>query len=430
MKVFFVTFGCKVNQYDTQLLRESFARRGYTLAEKEEAELVLINTCCVTEKAEKDCFRLIRRLLQENRQVWLTGCLVRKDRESLRLLFPEVLIFDRDFLLKFDPARPAFCSELKTISYFSGHVRAFVKVQEGCENNCSYCIVPLVRGRCHSRPVSEILQEIEILRDNNYQEIILTGIDLGSYGKDNGTNFTSLLKAVFSKSSGIRIRLSSVELKHVDDGLLKLLRERENFCPHFHIPLQSGSDRILQLMGRGYTASQYLKTVEKIKEFFPGVTLSTDCLVGFPGERREDFQKSCNLVEKAGFIRVHVFPYSKRPGTLAVSFAHQVKALEIKERRNILTRLAFQVSQEEKKKFVGTSQELLVEKVKDGYACGHTANYLPVSLPGKRTRPGKLLRVRLSSLDRTGWLQAIPEYSRLSFSQHQLQSLSPGSDIS
>ncbi len=400
MKTLFFTFGCKVNQYDTQMLREAFAA-GYIPGAVAGPELAVVNTCCVTARAENDCLKLARKLLRQGKKVWITGCLVKKEGEKLRQLLPGASLYERDFLLMFLPA----CvlertGPLKGISYFAGHVRAFVKVQEGCENRCSYCIVPLVRGASRSRPEAEILREIETLADNGYREIVLTGTDLGSYGKDTGTSLAGLLQRIFRGRRGLRIRLSSLELIRVSPELLSILKESESFCPHFHIPLQSGSDRVLRLMARRYTAGQYLKAVAQIKKLFPEATITTDCLVGFPGEAESDFQLTCQVVEKVGFLKVHVFPYSVRPGTAAAFFPGKVPLKVIKERKSRLLALAEAVSAQEKKSFLGTQQDLLTEKINGAVASGHTGNYLPVRFTWQAGRVNEVVRVSLTGLTR------------------------------
>ncbi|MCM8768981.1 MAG: MiaB/RimO family radical SAM methylthiotransferase [Candidatus Omnitrophica bacterium] len=406
MKVSFLPFGCKVNQYDTQLLRETLAQRGFHLAGLEEAELVVVNTCCVTRKAEKESLSAARRLLQRGKRVWLTGCLVRQEKESLQKRLPEAAIYERDFILLFAPGLNGkiFLEKVKNISYFANHVRAFVKVQEGCNNRCTYCLVPYVRGQSRSRQTSEILEEIKTLVANGYREIVLCGVDLGDYGRDNGSNFCQLAKQVLE--IGIRVRFSSLEIFHISRRLLEVLKKSENFCPHFHLPLQSGSDRILRLMGRRYTTSDYLTAVHLTREYFPQVTFTTDCLVGFPGEKEEDFHLTEQIVKKVGFLKIHVFPYSRRPGTPAAMFPEQLPQTLIRERRRRLHNLATGVATKEKEKFLGTEQTVLVEKITGETAFGHTPGYLPVCFPNQGHQVNELVRVRLTGLS-GDWLEGV-----------------------
>lgn len=401
MTVSFHSFGCKVNQYETQLLRENFSLKGFEIGDEGKAQISVVNSCCVTAKAEKECRNLLNRLGRQGKEIWLTGCLVKKAENQLLQLFPRVKIFDRQFLLNFilSPGTPI-------IRNFAGHTRAFVKIEEGCENFCSYCIVPLVRGPVKSRPEKEILEEIGCLTENGYKEIILTGTDLAAYGRDTGTDLLGLLKKIFRQPDLGRVRLSSLELFYVTDDLVKFLSEQEKFCPHFHIPLQSGSDRILKLMARRYTTRNYLNTINRIRKFLPSVTFTTDVMVGFPGEQDADWLDTYKAVEKSGFLKVHIFRYSSRPGTDAERLPNYVPESVKKSREKQLFQLADEVSRKEQSRFLDTIQEVLVERKIDGDSgrewFGHTANYLPVILQSQEDIKNAIIPVKLKNLIKKG----------------------------
>jgi len=312
------TYGCKVNQYESQLIRENFERQGYTLSQNGEADVVVVNTCCVTEKAEKKARSFIRKAVAHGRRVLVTGCAVRKQNSFVEEFSPPVEVYpDKDDLL---------LAGLRTISRFDNHTRAFVKIEDGCENFCTFCIIPLVRGRVKSRLKEEVVDEVRQLVSNGYKEIVLTGVDLGAYGSDTGEGLTDLLKSLETLKGLERIRLSSIEVFHLTDELTEYLLNSRLFCRHFHIPLQSGSDRILRKMGRRYTFSEYLKKIEDIREKDPTgrTTFTTDVMVGFPGETEEDFTLTCEALKRIGFLRVHIFRYSKREGTAAYRMDGQV----------------------------------------------------------------------------------------------------------
>lgn len=386
-----ISFGCKVNQYETHLLRENLEREGYKSVD--EGEIFVINTCCVTGKVEKEIRRIIRKKLREGREVWVTGCLVNKSPEDLKVQFPSVKIFDKNEFIT-----------VKTISNFNSHTRAFIKIEDGCENYCSYCIIPYVRGKVKSRDEEEIVEEIRKLVKNGYKEIVLTGIDLGAYGKDTGTSFISLLKKIFKIEGLRRVRLSSIELIHLSDEIINFLAEWEVFCPHFHIPLQSGSNRILKLMNRKYGVSEYIEKIEKIRERINKVTFTTDIMVGFPGEKEKDFIETCEIVEKIQFLKIHIFPYSPREKTSAYHFPDKISCDVKKEREYEIFKVGNRVSYEVKKKFLGKTFQVLVERKKDGYWEGYSENYIPFIIESEKYLKNEVVSVMAEKIEREKFL--------------------------
>ncbi len=374
------TYGCKVNQYESQLISENLEAAGYLLSRDGGADVVVVNTCCVTGKAEKEARSFIRKSVSHGSRVLVTGCAVRKSDSFLDGFPPSVEVYrDKDVLIK------SVCpAGRKSISRFDGHTRAFVKIEDGCENFCAYCIIPFVRGRVRSRPEDEIAAEVGRLAQNGYKEVVLTGIDLGSYGRDTDTNLISLMEKIKSIEGLKRIRLSSIEIFHLTAQLAEYLMSNELFCRHLHVPLQSGSDRILKAMGRRYVFSSYLKMIENIRKMDSAgrITFTTDVMVGFPGETSEDFNLTCKALETVGFLRAHVFRYSKREGTAAYRMEGQVPENVKKERERELQSVVKKMCYNVKKSFEGMSLDVLVERNAENGWEGYSSEYVPVAFAG------------------------------------------------
>ncbi|MCM8806933.1 MAG: tRNA (N(6)-L-threonylcarbamoyladenosine(37)-C(2))-methylthiotransferase MtaB [Candidatus Omnitrophica bacterium] len=373
-----LTFGCKVNQYESQLIKENIEND-----EKFNSnEIVIINSCCVTAKVEKEVKRTIRKLLKEGKKIYLTGCLIQKN--SIDELKKDVKIIRKEEFFKFK----------NKISFFEEHTRAFVKIEDGCENYCSYCIVPYVRGKVRSRKEDEILDEIECLVKNGYKEIVLTGIDLGAYGKDTGENLISLIEKINRIDGVKRIRLSSIEVHHINKSLIDFLKNTEKFCPHFHIPLQSGSDKILKLMRRRYSFKEYYEKIQMIRENIENVTFTTDIMVGFPGEDEEDFEKTVSAVENIKFLKVHVFPYSEREKTPAINFPEKVNEKVKKERVEKIIKISEVVNRKVKEDFIDKSLNVLFERKNGNYWEGYSENYIPVIVDSSEDLKNQILKVK------------------------------------
>ena len=379
IKVYFHTLGCKVNQYDTQLMIENLLldERFEITREMDEADVFVVNTCVVTEKAEKESKKLIRKFSSKGKVV-VTGCLPEKEFPSYSNI-PYLKLRDekniRNVILSLFGESESSLSYRENITRFYGRTRAFVKVQEGCDRFCSYCIVAYLRGKPRSRNPEEILREIRNLISNGYREIVLTGTQIGLYGYGEDKNLASLIREILKIPSDFRIRISSINPEFIDNSLIEIMKEGR-VCPHLHLSLQSGSDRILRLMRRQYTIAEFLKKVERFKREIKNATVTTDIIVGFPGEEEEDFKSTLEAVRKAGFIRVHIFPYSKRKGTLAANFKNEVPEDVIKERERILNEVVREVVKNEIGKFLGKRLIVLNEKAKSGY----TENYIRVKL--------------------------------------------------
>ncbi|MCM8815430.1 MAG: MiaB/RimO family radical SAM methylthiotransferase [Candidatus Omnitrophica bacterium] len=395
MKIRIFTFGCKVNQYDSQMFIELFSKQGYEIS-SDDYDVALVNTCCVTKKAEKEARMLIRKLSRRAKEVWVTGCLAEKVNMSNE--FHGAKILSRDSLYK-----KAHELGIHTIEKFQGHTRVFVKIVDGCENFCNYCIVPFVRGRVRSRRISEIIQEVKVLVENSYKEIVLTGIDLGSFGKDTGETLIDLIGHLNQVKKLARFRLSSIEMFHLSDTLIKELLLSDKFCPSFHIPLQSGSDRILSSMGRSYSFSGYFNIIKKLREsFVKDITFTTDIMIGFPGETETDFEKTIEAIFRCEFLKVHVFPFSLHSETKAALLLERVPAQVVKERLQKAISVAEEVSMGVKKKFLRKRCNVLVEEKLDNFWFGYSENYIPVVISSTQHLAGKMVTICPAEIKKIG----------------------------
>ncbi len=393
----FFTLGCKANQYDTQSIRERFLNKGFReIVGGRQPDYFLINTCTVTSGADRKSRNIIRRCVQANPAacVIVTGCLAENNWASLADIKGIKLIIRK----KFFP---------EGISAFSGRTRAFLKIQDGCNNFCSYCKVALVRGRERSKKLTEIIKEAKALVSRGYKEIVLTGICLGAYGKglSRRKDLVDVIGALEKIEGLSRIRLSSIEAGDVSLKLIRRMRRSKKLCRHLHIPIQSGDDAILKRMNRKYTSQKYLELISKIKSAVPGVAITTDCLVGFPGETDESFRRTVRLIKKIQPLKTHIFPYSARPGTKASQFSQPVNPRLINARCGYLDKVAKQCRARFMRKFTGKKAVVLIEGNARDNPClleGLTDNYLKVIIKGtvleKENRPlilkNKLVLVR------------------------------------
>ena len=422
-----VTFGCRVNQYETQAIREQLVSRGYVEAsEGSSPDLVVINSCTVTEAADRECVAFVRALHRDHpdARIVLTGCLVQRDSEVLKKL-PGVRLLAgsnqkhriADLIEELDPwaADPKIEIELErvyaplSISTFAERSKAFVKVQDGCDRACAFCKIPLVRGRSRSRPLKDILDEVQRLVSHGFQEVVLTGVALGLWGKewDPPGSLADLILAVDQLPGRFRIRLSSLDPRDLDDRLIDAFRSSKRLCRHLHLSLQSGSDPVLDRMNRGYTKSEYRIWVQGIRRFWPDLGLTTDIIVGFPGETQGQFQEVLDFCRELVFAKVHVFPYSRRRGTSAWFFKEQVPAPIIKERARLLRRAAGEGAAQFRIRFVGTVQEVLLEEGRVGY----TGQFLKVHLSTPVDPVGRLYPVRLTGTAPEGLLGEVVNFS-------------------
>ena len=406
MKAWFHTLGCKVNQYETQAMRRLLEDEGYETAEfapgqPDVGEAVLvINSCTVTGESDRKLRQLLRRCRREHPQavLVLTGCFPQAFPDGAEAL-PEPDVILGNAARRELPERLAqYLTEKRrvvaiaphsreyeslSICEFQGRTRAFVKIEDGCDRFCSYCIIPHARGRVRSKPLDELKTEVEALARRGYREIVLVGINLTAYGKDTGASICDAVEVAAAPKGICRVRLGSIEPDHLTDEVLARLAACDKLCPQFHLALQSGCDATLRRMNRHYTAAEYRELCSKLHTAFPGCALTTDVMVGFPGETAEEFDESLKFVGEIGFSRVHCFPYSRREGTPAAKASDQVPNAEKLRRNRLLiaaaerSRVAFESA------LVGQTVEVLPETERaDGRLEGYTDTYVPVLVDG------------------------------------------------
>lgn len=407
------TFGCKVNSYESESIKESMIRHGYEYTEDKQADIYIFNTCAVTSVAEKKCLKHIKSAARNHPdcQIVALGCFAQLHAERIKDV-PNIKVLigssnkDKivDFLESEDAVvkvkqdmRLASYEELK-INYFGSEIRAFEKIQDGCDNFCTYCIIPLTRGKSRSRKCSDILEEIKTLANNGYKEIVITGVDMGSY-EDGDINFSQLIEKILKvEPKTFRLRIGSLEASQFDEKMIELFSTNQRLVPHIHIPLQSGSEKILESMGRKYDLNEFYKLTQRLKEKVKNCAFSTDVIVGFPGESEDDFIDTCEFIKKIGFMRLHVFPYSPRPYTKAARMKNQVDRACSKNRVRTLVGIGDQLAAEYIDKFIGKRLTLLVEEELKSEAGqrifrGYTENYLDLKVKSNSDLLGKYISV-------------------------------------
>jgi len=397
MSTFFIkTFGCRVNQVESQAVLEQFLRAGFTPADKfENADICLLNTCTVTHQADKDVEKLIRQILRRNpsARLVLTGCYAAAHQQEVRAKFPQAQIVG-----KYELGRVLFGADdiCWTVSGHEGHSRAFIKIQDGCDCFCSYCIVPFARSEKRSKPLADVLQEIENLVQNGFAEIVLTGINIGNFScPKTGADLAALCEKIAQMPGNFRVRFSSIELQTVTDGIISAMEKYPaRFCNYFHLPLQAGCDKILKDMNRHYTTADYAKRVTDLRAQVPQIGIFADVIAGYPTETEEDFETTVAFIKAQKLAGLHVFSYSPRPGTPAAKLP-QLPAEEIKRRSDKLRALDKELRTAFAKSLVGTEQEVFIEEKKSGAVHGITSNFQPVFLP-ETTQVHGLVHVKIT----------------------------------
>ena len=403
-----VTLGCRTNQYESQLFSDQLRKVGYVQAVDEEADLCIINTCSVTDHADSSSRAQIRKLARQHPQARLvvTGCMAQSAKESLLAIDERIEVLpnqNKNQLISFlFPDVPNCTVGSGGIERFEGHTRAFVKVQDGCNSFCSYCIIPFTRGRSLSRGIAEIISEVQTLIANGYREIVLTGVNLGDYEAD-GMILADLVREIDQLEGLVRLRLSSIDPTHVDEKLAEILLKGRCTCPNLHLVLRSGSDAILKRMNRKYSRSIYLQTVERLVQFNPDFTFTTDIIVGFPGESDADFAETLELVRQIKFAKVHIFPYSVRSGTRAADYEGILTSAVVQKRRDELHRLADRAAFEMRESFLNRTMDVLLENGEQDVLTGHTANFLSVEVLRGTHQPNEVVQVKLLENLTTGF---------------------------
>lgn len=418
MKIYFYTLGCKVNQYETQAMSETLKAQGYEITDNsEDADIFIVNSCTVTATADKKTRQAVRRFKRSKPDsiVILTGCMPQaypKDAENL--IQADIVIGNRnnssiaavidDYMKNgnriFDVIQHQKGDKFSgnDITGFDERTRAIIKIQDGCNRFCTYCIIPTSRGRVRSKPLEELKSEVKAISEKGYCEVVLVGINLSSYGSDIGLTFPDAIEAVCEIDGIKRVRLGSLEPDHLTDEVIERLSKCEKLCPQFHISLQSGCNKTLHDMHRHYTAEEYMSLAETLRKNFSNCTLTTDVMVGFPMETDENFKESLEFVKSVGFEKVHVFPYSLRPGTKAAEYKPQIEKSVKEERTRIMIEETEIVRQQFMKLQIGKIVNVLFEsKTHDGYLGGYTENYLPVRVKCDKEIYGEIHEVKILS---------------------------------
>lgn len=393
-----LTLGCKVNTYESEYIIHLLKEAGYQIKDFDDfCDVYIINTCTVTNTSDIKSRKMIRKAIRKNPDACVVamGCFIEANKD-FQLPGLDIILGNRDkskiielldeWFLKQEEIRRLYSTlprefEDMYINEFPSRTRAFVKIQDGCENFCSYCIIPFVRGKCRSKNPDEVIDEITDLVNHGYQEVVLTGIHTGNYGVDLDTNFASLLKRVVAIPGLLRLRISSIEITELTKDVLDVIRDSSIIVDHMHIPLQAGSNHVLSLMNRKYDLDYYFNKIKEIREVRPNIAITTDVIVGFPGESEEDFLETIDTCKKIGFTKIHVFPYSERKGTKAMELPDHIEPSVKKERARRLLLVSKELECSYYASFVGSEVTVLVEEEKDGKSYGHTDNYLHVEIP-------------------------------------------------
>ncbi|MCM1227295.1 MAG: tRNA (N(6)-L-threonylcarbamoyladenosine(37)-C(2))-methylthiotransferase MtaB [Clostridium sp.] len=405
MKAYFESFGCKVNQYETECVKKIFSERGYDISDKaENADVILINSCTVTASGDSKCLYSLRKHRKDNPDavIVFTGCMPQASPETFYKKVPEADIVtgtkDRNSLPELvtgflenrqrlvDIAQYGRDDEFEKITCgeFNDKTRAFVKIQDGCNRFCSYCIIPYARGRCRSKPLGDIREEVKALAENGHKEIVLVGINLAFYGKEFGSRLIDAVEECCRITGVERVRLGSLEPEMVSNEDLLRLSKLPQFCPQFHLSLQSGCRRTLGSMHRKYTPEEYLNLVSKIRKVFPDCSITTDIMVGFPQESDEDFEESLAFAEKVGFAKIHVFQYSPRKGTIAAQMPQIPKDIK-HERADRMKALGKKMQREYLKRQVGKTVPVLFERESSpDFHQGYAPDYTLIKIPAKK----------------------------------------------
>ena len=416
MKVAFITLGCKVNSYETDAICDLFVKRGATIVDhKDNFDACIINTCSVTNQASAKSRKMIRMAIKNNPNaiIGVIGCysqmapnevlgidgvdivLGNEDKSSIVDLVIKKVKNNEIINNVTDILKHKKFENLSPISF--NRTRAFLKVEDGCNNFCSYCIIPYTRGPIRSKPYKDVINEINKIVENGYKEVVLTGIHTGKYN-DEGIDFTKLVKMILTETNIKRLRVSSIELNEITDEFLQLLKSNDVIAHHLHIPLQAGSDHVLKLMNRHYTRNEFISRVNYIKSIIPDISISTDIIVGFPTETDEDFIDTINLCNEVGFSKIHAFPFSLRKGTKAENYK-EIKDSIKTNRVDELLALDIKLEEEYKVKFVESVGKVIIEQQHGAYLVGHTSNFLEVYIPYQDGLIGEMLDVKIIKLE-------------------------------
>ena len=426
--VAFCTLGCRVNQYETRAVEESFLKEGFTIGSfSRECDVYVINTCTVTGESDRKSRQMIRRAVKNGKGkaiVAVMGCMSQVDAEAVSKIDGVSIILgngekmscvqrvlaelsaigsERNIDNTFVPDIYSYDSFEKMSVTGSDNTRAFLKVVDGCENKCSYCIIPSARGKIRSKAISDVVSECrDIIKIGSCREIVLTGIETAAYGKDLGTDLASLAEEVSRVEGVARIRFGSLEPTVLKEDFVKRLSEIPSFMPHFHLSLQSGSDSVLARMKRKYNTAQFYEKVCLLRKYFPSCQITTDIIVGFPGETEEEFLQTAEFAKKCRFLYIHIFPYSDRKGTKASEMKGKLDEKTKQERVKALEKVMHEVRLELLKENLGKEMHILCETDKDGFMHGYTENYIEVRIKNNGYKPNDIIRIKLDTIESGG----------------------------
>ena len=407
-----INLGCKVNAYEAESTARSLEQHGYMRVNNDGADITIIYTCAVTNMAAQKSRKMIHRAKRNNPEstIVVAGCYSQIDPDALKEA--DILIGTKhkskllDYLLEYEKNHERIVDIEKVdvlpfenmfVDQFDNQTRAYLKIQDGCNQFCTYCVIPFARGRERSMAVNDVLESVKMLQEK-HSEIVLSGIHTGRYGRDIGMTLSSLLDELLAVSpENFRFRISSIEMTEIDDHLIELMKKDHRIARHFHIPLQSGCDTVLKRMNRPYTTKEFLERIEYIRKEIPGISISTDLIVGFPGETDEEFKKTCDFLKECQFSFLHIFPYSLRSGTKAASMENQIDPKIKKNRAAICAEINEELYDKYKESYLDKEVTVLFEKIEDGYTFGHSSEYLPVLVKGEYPR-STFVKVKISEL--------------------------------
>ncbi|MCR5833623.1 MAG: tRNA (N(6)-L-threonylcarbamoyladenosine(37)-C(2))-methylthiotransferase MtaB [Selenomonadaceae bacterium] len=422
-KVFFQTLGCKVNWYETEAMQKLFTAAGYEITDDiSAASVVVINTCTVTAVSSQKSRQIIRRAAGANKNAVMVvvGCYAQSEPEKISAIdgvdviigtkdrariveFVETALNNRDEKI-LRVGKVEDITAFEELPHAPHRTRAFLKIEDGCNNFCSYCIIPYVRGRVRSRSLESIRTECLALKAAGYKEIVLTGIHIGAYGRDfkNKINLVDAVKTVLESANPMRLRLGSIESAEMTDDLIALIRDDDRICKHVHLPLQSGSDKVLRDMHRPYTTKNFSDLTARLVNEIPEISIGTDLIVGFPDESDDDFAETVEFIRAQPFSKIHVFPYSMRAGTVAASMPNQISPQIKKSRANIALEVSRAKAEEFSTRLIGKTVDIIAETSQDGFVDGLTGNYVRVYVPDENITLGEIISVDVKNLRRDG----------------------------
>ena len=398
MKFYIYNLGCKVNSYESNVMKDNLINNGFIYSSIEDADVIIINSCTVTNVADNKTMKLIRHI-RKNYNVILAvvGCFIQAKKDNLDSIDADILLGNvnksiiSDYVNEFinNHKRIVDVKGVSNVSFETmrlnnyDHTRAFIKIQDGCNNFCSFCIIPYTRGNVRSKKRDDVINEVKSLILSGHEEIVLTGIHTGNYGAEfENYDFACLLSDLVKIDGLKRLRISSIEITEINDRVINIIRDNNVLVDHMHIPLQSGNDTILKAMNRKYDMKYFIDKINLLRSIRPYISITTDVIVGFPGETDELFLESVDNIKKIGFTKLHVFPYSRRRGTVADEMKDQIDECVKKKRVRILLDLSRELELKYMKRFIGKTVSFIPEVIKDGYLIGHSGNYLLIKCPG------------------------------------------------